>query len=86
MDSRRGGIIAELGSNEEEIITFFNGLNSEQLGMTVYPEDPAWTVQQVLAHFIKIERLEIKLTAAAGYAKHEAHGLTSCMIFSSSSS
>ena len=23
--------------------------------MTVYPEDPGWTVQQVLAHFITIE-------------------------------
>ena len=56
MDSRRDGIIAELASNEEEIVTFFNGLNSEQLGMTLYSEDPGWTVQQVLAHFITIER------------------------------
>jgi hypothetical protein len=44
-----------LKNNEEEIITFFKGLNSEQLGLTVYPEDPGWTVQQVLAHFITIE-------------------------------
>ena len=56
MKSRRDDIIAELGSNEEEIVTFFNGLNSEQLGMTLYSEDPGWTVQQVLAHFITIER------------------------------
>lgn len=55
MDSRRDGIITELKNNEEEIITFFKGLSSEQLGMTVYLEDPGWTVQQILAHFITIE-------------------------------
>ena len=55
MDSRRDGIIAELKLNEEEIITFYKNLTFEQLGMTVYPEDPEWTVQQVLAHFITIE-------------------------------
>jgi hypothetical protein len=31
-------------------------LNPEQLGMTLYSKDPEWTVQQVLAHFITIER------------------------------
>ncbi|MBT8366819.1 MAG: DinB family protein [Deltaproteobacteria bacterium] len=56
MDRRRDGIIAELGNNQGEIVTFFKGLNSEQLGMIVYSEDPVWTVQQVLAHFITIER------------------------------
>ena len=56
MDNRRDGIIAELENNQAEIVTFFNGLNSEQLGMTLYSEDPGWTVQQVLAHFITIER------------------------------
>jgi len=56
MDNRRGGIIAELKNNEEEIITFYKDLNAIQLGMMVYPEDPGWTVQQVLAHFITIER------------------------------
>jgi len=56
MDNRRDGIITELRNNEEEIINFYKGLNAKQLGMTVYPEDPAWTVQQVLAHFITIEQ------------------------------
>ena len=56
MNSRREGIISELRNNEEEIISFFKGLNPGQLGMTVYAEDPGWTVQQVLAHFITIER------------------------------
>jgi len=55
MDRRRDAIIAELKNNEVEIITFFKGLNSDQLATTVYPEDPHWTVQQVLAHFITIE-------------------------------
>ena len=56
MESRRSSIIAELGSNNEEIITLFKGLNSEQLAVIIYPEDPGWTVQQVVAHFITIER------------------------------
>lgn len=55
MDNRLDGIIAELKNNEAEIISFFKGLNSEQLGMTVYPDDPGWTVQQMLAHLITIE-------------------------------
>jgi hypothetical protein len=55
MDSRRDDITTELRNNEEEIIAFFKGLNSGQLVMTVYPEDPGWTVQQILAHFITIE-------------------------------
>ena len=56
MQSRRDGIITELRNNEEEIISFYKSLNAEQLGMIVYPEDPGWTIQQVLAHFITIER------------------------------
>ncbi len=56
MDSRRDGIITELKNNEEEIITFYKDLSANQLKMMVYPEDPGWTVQQVLAHFITIER------------------------------
>jgi hypothetical protein len=55
MNSRRDSIITELRNNEEEIIAFFKGLDSGQLGMTVYPEDPEWKVQQILAHFITIE-------------------------------
>jgi hypothetical protein len=55
MADRLTGIIAELENNEAEIIKCFESLNSEQLGLTVYPEDPGWTVRQVLAHFITIE-------------------------------
>ncbi len=56
MDSRRDCIIADLRINEEEIINFFKNLNSEQLGMMIYPEEPGWTAQQILAHFITIEQ------------------------------
>jgi len=56
MDNRRENIIRELKANQEEIINFFKELNPDQLRMTVYPEDPGWTVRQVFAHFITIER------------------------------
>ena len=55
MESKRVGIITELRNNEEEIMSCYKGLNSEQLGVTVYQEEDGWTVQQVLAHFITIE-------------------------------
>lgn len=56
MGGRREDIIANLNSNGKEIVTFFSDLNSEQLQKILYPEDPGWTVQQVVAHFITIER------------------------------
>ena len=56
MSKRRDPIIVELKANEEEIIGLFKYLNSDQLALTVYPDDPGWTVRQVLAHFITIER------------------------------
>ena len=55
MEKRLDRIISELRNNQEEIIFFFKRLTPGQLGMPVYPEDPGWTVQQVLAHFITIE-------------------------------
>ena len=55
MADRLAGILTELNHNEVEIIKFFNELNSEQLGLTVYLEDPGWSVRQVLAHLITIE-------------------------------
>lgn len=56
MSGRREAIVSELKNNEAEIIELFEGLNAEQLATTLYPEDPGWSVQQVLAHFITIER------------------------------
>jgi hypothetical protein len=55
MADRLTDILSELKNNQEEIINFFEGLNSEQLGLTVYPKDPGWSVRQILAHFITIE-------------------------------
>ena len=40
---------------EEDVISFFKSLNAKQLGIVVYPDDPGWTVQQMLAHLITIE-------------------------------
>ena len=56
MGGRREDIITELKTNGNEIVSFFSDLNSEQLQKIIYPEDPGWTVQQVVAHFITIER------------------------------
>lgn len=54
MVNLREDIIQELKKGLEETMTFFKGLTPDQLGTQVY-EDPAWTVKQVLAHFITIE-------------------------------
>ena len=53
---RRYEIISELQTNLEEIVDLFTSLNAEQLAATLYEEDPGWSVQQLLAHFITIER------------------------------
>jgi DinB superfamily len=56
MNKRGTPIIAELKKNLEDSIVFFSSLSSDQLRMQVYQDGARWTVQQVLAHFITIER------------------------------
>ena len=56
MDDRRTPIIAELDKNMEDTITFFRSLSPDELRIQVYQDGAQWTVQQVLAHFITIER------------------------------
>jgi len=56
MNERGKPIIAELKKNLEDSIAFFSSLSSDQLCMQVYQDGARWTVQQVLAHFITIER------------------------------
>ena len=56
MNERGRPIIAELEKNLEDTIAFFRSLSSNQLCKQVYPDGARWTVQQVLAHFITIER------------------------------
>ena len=56
MTDRRTDIIAELEKNLENSISFFRSLSPEQLSVRVYADGAKWTVKQVLAHFITIER------------------------------
>jgi hypothetical protein len=56
MTDRRAEIIAELEKNLKNSIFFFRSLSFDQLGVQVYTDGAKWTVKQVLAHFITIER------------------------------
>lgn len=56
MDMRRTDIIAELEKGLEGSITFFESLTPDELSLQVYQDGACWTVKQVLAHFITIER------------------------------
>jgi len=56
MNDRRTPIIAELEKNLEDALVFFRSLSPDALGTQVYQDGAQWTVQQVLAHFITIER------------------------------
>jgi DinB superfamily len=61
MTDRRTEIIARLESNLKNTISFFRSLSDDQLRAQVYADGAKWTVQQVLAHFITIERSMQKL-------------------------
>ena len=56
MKNRRTHIIAELEKNLTDSIAFFRSLSPDELGIQVYHDGAKWTVQQVLAHFVTIER------------------------------
>ena len=56
MKNRRTHIIAELEKNLEDSIAFFRSLSPDELRIQVYQDGAKWTVQQVLAHFVTIER------------------------------
>ena len=56
MEERRTHIIAELEKNLEDSIAFFRSLSPDELRIQVYQDGAKWTVQQVLAHFVTIER------------------------------
>ena len=53
---RKPNIIEQLAKNSREVGAFFKSLSPEDLALRVYPKSPGWTVKQVLAHFITIER------------------------------
>lgn len=56
MKDRRTHIMAELEKNLEDSIVFFRSLSPDELGIQVYQDGAKWTVKQVLAHFVTIER------------------------------
>ena len=56
MTDRRTVIIAGLEKNLEETATYFRSLSPDELKIQVYQDGAQWTAQQVLAHFITIER------------------------------
>ena len=56
MTDRRTDIIAELEKGWEDSIVFFKSLTVDELSVQVYQDGARWTVKQVLAHFITIER------------------------------
>lgn len=55
MTNQRAEIINELENGLETTIALYESLSFEQLKVQVY-NDPNWTVKQVLAHFITIEK------------------------------
>jgi hypothetical protein len=56
MTDRRAEIIAKLEKNLKNSTSFFRSLSGDQLSVQVYTDGAEWTVKQVLAHFITIER------------------------------
>ena len=56
MSSRKNVIIEDLEKECRNTISFFQSLPPDQLQLQVYQDEPRWTVRQILAHFITIER------------------------------
>jgi hypothetical protein len=56
MIDRRSDIISELEKSLQASIAFYRALKPEELDLKVYQDGESWTVMQVLAHWITIER------------------------------
>lgn len=56
MSDRREEIIIGLEENLDEIVVLFRSLSSADLDTRVYQDGPQWTVKQILAHLITIEK------------------------------
>ena len=56
MMTRQADIIAILRSSADKTVQLFIKLSPEQLQMPVYSEEVQWTVRQVLAHLVTIEK------------------------------
>ncbi len=53
---RRKEIVAELEEGLERSAAFFASLSPDELSRRIYQDGAKWTAQQVVAHFITIER------------------------------
>jgi hypothetical protein len=49
-------IVLQLEKGSEDTVSFFKSLTPQQLHTRVYQDGAHWTAQQVVAHFITIER------------------------------
>ena len=56
MADRRKEISEALAAAAEETMEFYNALTPDQLQRVVYSEEVHWTVRQVLAHLVTIEK------------------------------
>lgn len=56
MTDRRADIIANLDKNLKDAIGLFKSVKPNVLNIQLYQDGACWTVKQVLAHFITIER------------------------------
>ena len=56
MPDRREHLVHELEKGLRESIAFFKGLSTAERKTQVYPDGARWSVQEILAHFITIER------------------------------
>jgi hypothetical protein len=45
----------------KKVVSFFNGLSHEQWKITVYSEEPLWTIEHFLVHFIVSETSLLQL-------------------------
>jgi hypothetical protein len=56
MSSRKEDILEKLNASAQTTERFFSDLEEEQLGLNVYADGLQWTVVQVLAHLVVIEK------------------------------
>lgn len=56
MNDRRTDLIRELENAGEQTVALYAGLSAQQLATRLYQDGAQWTVQQVLAHLITIEK------------------------------
>lgn len=56
MVDRRTEIVTALGAAAEETVPLFSDMTPQELETVVYSEEVRWTVRQVLAHLVTIEK------------------------------